>query len=1086
MLPQTDRIKEVGSMKQNNFGRMRVAGRILSMIFAFTLAAGCAAGSMLEANADQVNNFLGTRTTATKGNGDYEAFTPDEKYLNSDGSANTDALVAAHIDMGTRIAEEGSVLLKNKDNAALPLAGTENVTLMGYRSTAAYAVYGMDIGSPEEASQNVSFKDALTAAGFKVNNVVCSAYNTVSATDAYTAKDKNRLAGTGYYVESITSANRYNVAEPSIDEIKTSAGEQAFNDSIRQYKDAGIVVLGRPSSEQGDYYTGDNGRDAAAFSQSKTKNVLSLSDGERALIEFAKQNFDKVVVVLTTANPMELSELEADEGVDAILWAGYPGNYGFYGVANILAGKANPSGRLADTFAADTASTPAMQNYGLYLYTNGSSLGGSNGLNSNDYYGGAYIVHAEGIYSGYKYYETRYEDTVLSQGNATSGTGIGGYNTTGAWNYADEVTYSFGYGLSYTTFTQTITDVEFSPDNRTATVSVAVKNDGDVDGKSVIQIYGQSPYTQYDKDNGVEKASVQLLAYDKVEVAAGATVNVDVEVDMQYLASYDSKVAKSYIMEQADGYYFALGCNSQSEGAHAAINNILAAKAEDGAVIDTSKMDETGNADAVYKFRWTAAEDTFATSEEGATITNQLDDMDYNYYQKDTVQYLSRSNWQSSWPKSYTGLSVVTTTDMLKYLTNDFHTTTDTDTEGIVFGAEGETNFTDMFLSDFNDERWSGVIDKITLENAVRFTASGNRTFQQMDEVYFLSGNSYVENGSVGIQKTLSQQSDMNAPWYVDPTDENAGFYCNSFGGATLMASTWSKQLMEEMGELWGNDALFVNIPMVWAPSINMHRTPYNGRNGEYYSEDGVLSGYTALSVGSGAISKGLITSIKHFAFNEQETARNGISTYMNEQTAREGELRGFQIALEGYKNAEGKRISVLGIMTGYNRAGAIYAGAHQGLMQGILRDEWDFNGYVTSDLAQSGSTYMPYIESILAGTTNFDTAINNDSTVWRISVADLVEEVSGDAEVLRALKEDLHYSLWAFSQSNLANWMTDTTRVVWVWNWWRGAYIGTEIVSGILVAAGVVMYIYAVAIGPWREDKKNRLAAQAERSEKQ
>ena len=695
-------------------------------------------------------------------------------------------------------------------------------------------------------------------------------------------------------------------------------------------------------------------------------------------------------------------------------------------------------------------------------------------------------MHAEGIYSGYKYYETRYEDTVLSQGNATSGTGIGGYNTTGAWNYADEVTYSFGYGLSYTTFTQTITDVEFSSDNRTATVSVAVKNDGDVDGKSVIQIYGQSPYTQYDKDNGVEKASVQLLAYDKVEVAAGATVNVDVEVDMQYLASYDSKVAKSYIMEQADGYYFALGCNSQSEGAHAAINNILAAKAEDGAAIDTSKMDETGNADAVYKFRWTAAEDTFATSEAGATITNQLDDMDYNYYQKDTVQYLSRSNWQSSWPKSYTGLSVVTTTDMLKYLTNDFHTTTDTDTEGIVFGADGETNFTDMFLSDFNDARWSGVIDKITLENAVRFTASGNRTFQQMDEVYFLSGNSYVENGSVGIQKTLSQQSDMNAPWYVDPTDENAGFYCNSFGGATLMASTWSKQLMEEMGELWGNDALFVNIPMVWAPSINMHRTPYNGRNGEYYSEDGVLSGYTALSVGSGAISKGLITSIKHFAFNEQETARNGISTYMNEQTAREGELRGFQIALEGYKNAEGKRVSVLGIMTGYNRAGAIYAGAHQGLMQGILRDEWDFNGYVTSDLAQSGSTYMPYIESILAGTTNFDTAINNDSTVWRISVADLVEEVSGDAEVLRALKEDLHYSLWAFSQSNLANWMTDTTRVVWVWNWWRGAYIGTEIVSGILVAAGVVMYIYAVAIGPWREDKKNRLAAQAERSEKQ
>lgn len=1064
-------------MKQNNFNRMRRAGRVLSMVFALTLAAGCAAGSMLEANADQVNNFLGTRTTATTGGGTYDTFTPDEKFLNADGSANTDALVQAHRDMGIRIAEEGSVLLKNEGGRALPLAGNEKVTLMGYRSTAAYAVHGMDIGSPEASAQNISFRDSLKEVGFEVNDVVADAYETVSAGTNYTASTVNRLRGTGYYVTDITAENqRYNIAEPSVSEISAQAGEAAFNDSISEYGDVGIVVLGRPSSEQGDYYTGDVGRNADSFKNSKSKNILSISDGERDLLNFAKDKFKKVVLVVTTANAMELSD-DVLDGVDAILWAGYPGNYGFIGVANILAGKANPSGRLADTYAADSAASPAMANYGLYIYSNAGDFG-ENGLNYTDHFGGAYLVQAEGIYTGYKYYETRYEDSVLGRGNATSASGVGAYNDTGAWNYADEVTYPFGYGLSYTTFTQKIEDVKPSEDGRTATVSVSVENKGGMDGKSVIQLYGQSPYTA----GGVEKASVQLLAYEKVEVAAGATESVDVTVDMQYLASYDSEGAGSYIMEQSDDYYFALGCNAAGEGAHAAINNILADKGY--STENNAAMDADGDADASWKFSWDLPEDTFATSKSGEEVSNRLDDADFNHYKDGAVTYLSRSDWQGTWPKEYTGLSV--TQDMLSYLQNDFYKASSGDVSEIEFGGEGEYNFTDMFGSDFDDEKWQDVLGKITLESAVRYTAGGNRTFQQIDEISFISGSAYTENGSVGIGKTLSQQSDPNSPWYVDTTDKNASYNANSYGGATLMASTWSKELMKEMGELWGNDALFINIPMVWAPSINIHRTPYNGRNGEYYSEDGVLSGYTALSVGEGAISKGLITAIKHFAFNSQETSRNGISTFMTEQTAREGELRGFQIALEGVTGADGKRTSVLGIMTAYNRLGATYVGAHYGLMHDILRGEWDFNGYATSDLVQGNSSYMPYVESIVAGTTNFDTSVSGDNTVWGQSVYAIMDEIDEDPVMLAALKEDMHYSLWAFSQTNLANWMTDTTRVVWVWNWWRAAYIGTEIVSGIVIAAGVIMYIYAVAIGPWREDKKNRLAASAERSEQQ
>lgn len=1044
-------------MKPKSLNIMRKTGRILMMSFSLILAAGFAAGSMLEANADQVNNFLGTRTYKTTGGGTYDTFVPDEQYLNSDGSANTEALVAAHREMGIRLAEEGSVLLKNKSNA-LPLATSDKITLMGFRSTANYAIYGMDIGSPVTASQNVSFQSALTEVGFDVNATVCDAYNTVSADSKYA--DNNKISGVGYYVEDI-STKQYPIAEPTIEEIKSSAGEAAFNSSVTQYGDVGIVVIGRPSSEQAEYYTGDTGRNASDFTKSKTKNVLSLCDDERDLIEYAKTTFTKTIVIVTTSNAMELSELEADDGIDAILWAGYPGNYGFIGVSNVLAGKANPSGRLVDTYASDTAASPAMVNWGLYLYSDEATYG----LNSNLYYGGAYVVQAESIYTGYKYYETRYEDTVLGNGNASSATGVGAYATASNWTYADEVTYPFGYGLSYTSFQQEIKDVAFSSDGKTATVTVTVNNTGSVDGMSVVQLYGQSPYTEYDKTNSVEKASVQLLAYEKVSVEHGKSEEVTVEVDMQYLASYDSVKAKSYIMEQSDNYYFALGCNPNdgTEGAHAAINNILAAKGKTTA----DGMDAEGYIKAAYRFSWDKATDTFATTKAGVSVTNQLDDADYNYYKSGTVTYLSRSDWSGTWPKSYTGLS--TTSEMLNYLKNSFYTPTATDSVDVTFGAtagEDAVNFTDMFGSDFDDERWAEILSRISVEDAVKFTASGNRSFYQLDAIHFVAGSSYVENGSVGIQKTLSGMSDENAPWCVSDDDPNAKYYCNTFGSPTLMASCWDKELMNEMGVLWGNDALFINIPMVWAPSINIHRTPYNGRNGEYYSEDGVLSGYTAYEVGVGALSKGLIAAVKHFAFNDSETSRLGLSTYMNEQTARENELRGFQIALEGVYDSEGNRSALIGIMTAYNRIGATYAGAHVGLMSNILRGEWDYNGYATSDLLPPGSvsTYMPYYESIIAGTTNYDTSLTNNgaTTVWRVDVADIVANIQLDGTFLKALQDDVHYSLWAFSQSNLANWMTADTQLVWCLNWWRAVYYGVEILSGVVIAGGLLLYLFA------------------------
>ncbi len=1071
-------------MKHRKHHSRRKSGRIVIAVSALLMTLCLSAGSMLESNVDQVNNFLDTKTTAIHGGGTYDKFTPDGTYLTEKGKANTDALKKAHEDMGVAISEEGSVLLKNDGALPMNLATEKKVTVMGLRASDKYAIYGMDIGSPEESSQNVNISDALNGVGFEVNSTVYEAYNALSETPEYKPASAtaarasvNMLPGTGYFVTELTDAHKYTVAEPSVDAVKAQAGEN-FDASVAEYDDAAIVVLGRPASEQSDYYAGEVGADPAGFTQSKTKNVLSLSDGERALLEYAKSNFEKVVVLLGTNNAMEVEELEQDAGINAVLWIGGVGNTGFKGVANVLAGKANPSGRLVDIYASSTTSAPATVNMGLYHYANYGTSGqnayieGPSGkLESNKYYADAYVMYAESIYTGYKYYETRYEDSILNDvsSNATSNTGASPYASGDAWSYADEVTYAFGHGLSYTRFEQKITDVQFSSDHRSATLTVSVKNTGSMDGKSVVQVYGQSHYTEYDKTNGVEKAAVQLLAFEKVAVASGKTETVEVEVDMQLLASYDETNAKTYIMEASDEYYFALGHNSNtgSEGSHAAINNILALKGKTTA----DGMDENGDTDGAYRFSWSKEnERLFSTSKSGATITNQLDDVDFNYFSDGVVSYLSRKDWKGTWPKEYKSGIGASEKMMTEYLKNDCYTPEDEDISSLIFGKEYAENedvdFTDMFGKAFEDADWDKLMDKITIADMVRYTCCGNRNFSSMPSVGFIGdGVSYTENGSVGIAKTLKQQSDELAPWYVAEDDPNANYGTNSFATAPVMASTWNKDLMYEMGVLWGNDALFINIPMVWAPSINTHRTAYNGRNGEYYSEDGVLSGFIALAVGDGALSKGLITSIKHFAFNSQEVARNGISTFMTEQTAREGELRGFQVALEGTYDEEGNRTSVLGIMTAYNRIGAKYVGAHKGLMNGILREEWDYNGYATSDLVVTASIYMTYAESMLVSTTNFDSNINKstDMTAWGITVAELVDKVDGDAELLARIKENTRYSLYTFAQSNLANWMSADTEVVWIWNWWRIAYIGGAALCGLLLLFGMYLYIRGV-----------------------
>lgn len=627
--------------------------RGFTTVTASLLAFSIGAGAVCERWKENIDQNIGTTSsiieTADK--------TKEGTYTYLSDYTSTDDLIQRHLELNELLSEEGSVLLKNEQQA-LPLAQGASVTLFG--SNSHYPYYGGQMGGSVEESQAVSLETALTERGFTVNPVMTELYETMGNIVTGTTQDGKDIYG--YQPGDIAvnlftgvATEGYRVGEPPLSVYEENDPDYA--DSFEQYSDAAIVVIGRTGTEGGDYQPGKEG---LAEGESGT-TALALNEEEKDMISLACDNFDKVIVLVNTISQMEIEELRQNDEIDAILWVGFPGCYGFYGVADILNGTSNPSGHLADTYAVNSLSAPSMQNYGYIEYANGR--------------GGAfntYIVEAEGIYIGYKYYETRYADAVMKQGNADSNAGS---STDKGWNYKNEVSYGFGYGLSYTEFEQTLDSVILNED-KTVTVTATIKNIGDTAGKDVAQIYVQTPYTDYDKENLVEKSAVQLIDYMKSDILQpGESQTLTTTFDMKYMASYDYTKAKTYIMDAGD-YYLALG-----NGAHDALNNILAAQGysvKDG-------MDYAGKEDLVFTWNQKELDTTsFAVAENGSKITNQLDDADLNYWQPDTVTYLSRQDWEKTWTKRYENIEI--TEEMDEYLTkkNGFY---------YIMCAEGGTGY---------------------------------------------------------------------------------------------------------------------------------------------------------------------------------------------------------------------------------------------------------------------------------------------------------------------------------------------------------------------------------------------------------
>ena len=998
--------------------------RGFAYLFAVLILLGSTAGHALEANRNVVDGFFGTKSytvVTDKESGElYSTFTADYE--------NTDALVAANELMGERLEEEGAVLLKN--NGALPL--TENarsVTLLGVRAEAK-TLYGATIGVNVPNAQNVSLTQALTEKGFSVNETSNAAYSTL---DGSTYKKANKFAAS--FSGVLPDAEpQYDIGEPTVEEL--TAAESGFMESLKKYGDAAIVVLGRPGSEAGDYYPGATGVD-----QSKgARNPLALTNAERDLIAFAGENFDTVIVLINSANTMEIRELEENDSVSAILWIGWPGNYGMRGVVDVLTGEVNPSGALPDIYASDSTSAPAMANFGVIAWKNAAST-----LDTAVDRGDFYLIEAEGIYTGYRYYETRYADSVMGQGNADSTAGT--FDSTAGWNYDEEVVYPFGYGLSYTTFTKVLDAISVDVDANTVSATVTVENIGDVAGKTPVQLYAQAPYIQ----GGVEKSAIVLLDYGKTDVLQpGESTTVTIQADLQNLSSYDDQNAQTYILDGGD-YFFTV-----ADGSHEAVKNVLASQgyeAEgDAANVKTWSYDPANGVDV----------STYAISSGGVKVENHLSDADFNTWVPGTVTYLSRSDWEGTWPKTYDDLAFPE--EMLKYLKNDFYEIAQNDdVSDILFNVKSPDGLTisDMKGAEYDDPRWEELLNQLDLQEAILFITKGNRNAPAMDSIGF-SGGQYTENGPNGFNAKLAAYSDDASPWYVTAEDANAEYQANNMGCAPLLAATFNKEFAEEYGVLWGNNSLFNGLPFIWGPGLNLHRHAYNGRNGEYYSEDPVLSGYIGLGIAKGALTKGLICAPKHYAFNDQESNRNGVAPFMNEQKARELELRSFQIAIEG---------GTLGVMTSFSRIGPVYVGAHKGLITDILCKEWGFNGYIISDMVNPAS-YMTWKESVIAGTTNFDT--NDINELWNTYITDTTNTLSKDAQMLKAIKERVHNTLYVYAQSNAMNGINASSHRVELNVWWRTAY--KAVYYGSIALTVICALGYAVsAVQESKKRKENK-----------
>ncbi len=899
----------------------------------------------------------------------------NEVAYTSDYKNKEDALEKSN-KLNVEFAKEGIVMLKN-ENKALPLAEKSKISVFGKNSVnLVYGGSGSGGVTKDEYTKNIY--DSLSDAGFETNPALQTFYNDSSRSGS--GRDENPDMNSG-------GVPGFRTGETPI-----SSYDDTVKNSYASYNDAAIIVFSRIGGEGADLPRTSVDKDGNIIEGARNKDdhYLQLDQNETDLItHVCSSGFKHVIVLLNSAAAMEVGFLTDptyyayNEKIDAALWMGGPGKTGIMALGQILKGKdadgnqISPSGRTCDTYAKDFKKDPTWNNFG-----NNRGEGDSYYVGSKEkkYY---FVDYEEGIYVGYRYYETR---------------GLGNEE----W-YTNNVNYPFGYGLSYTTFEYTVKNKgqldqkTLNPDKKYE-IEVEVKNTGDYASKEVVEIYATAPY----KTNGIEKAYKVLVGFAKTKlIEPKGSDTVKIEVDPYSFASYDyndknGNGFKGYELEKGD-YTLHVAKNAHED-------------------IDSFKM--TLDEDKKY--------DKDTTT--GATVTNLFDDVD-----DQLGSVLSRSDWEGTWPATRTKEERTVDSsfiDVLKsedsgrpddtYGTSSSNSTNipdrgvlreaDPSTEETASGEntnedDGTLKLRNLVGADYDDPRWEELINQLS--------------FKDMVDMY--SQGAFKTNALLGIGKPKSNDSDGPVGWtnFMDPTTY---YKTCSYCGEALLGATWNVEIMEQMGTSVGNEALIGDsngIPYTgwYAPAVNIHRSPFGGRNFEYFAEDGFLSGKMAAAEIKGASSKGVLTELKHFALNEQETHRsnNGVCTWATEQSIREVYLRPFEIAVK-----EGK---TKGIMSSFNRIGSRWAGGSYALLTSLLRKEWGFNGCVICDY-NDGTPYMSCRQEIYAGG-NVNLASRQDY-YWN----DANESDPHDVYVVR---EATHGTLYAYANSNALN----TEIVGYTTPWW-------------------------------------------------
>ena len=924
-------------------------------------------------------------------------------YESEEDLVNNDMAVCRQVEA------EGAALLLNKNNA-LPLAADAKMSLFS-QSAADPVLTGTGsafMATGDAVSLYAALQDSF-APGC-VNQELWKFYKT----SGY--KRVNAALSGG-------SPDQYR-----INEVPWEKYPEALKATFPQFGDAAIVVLSRSSGEGADL---PNSLEALRDYMTDG-DYLQLCAEERALLDNLMQLkqdgvFKKVIVILNSSSTLQLDFID-DYDIDALLWVGNLGLNGIPAVADILAGKVNPSGRIVDTFQKDNHAAPAMQNYDAYPYTNAAELGLAAAQNNNalgiDKCNQNYVVYQEGIYVGYRYFETRYEDYVLGRGNA------------GDYDYDKLVAFPFGSGLSYTTFDYS--DFKITDQGSTILAEVDVTNTGKVDGKHTVQIYFQSPYTQYDIDNGVEKAAVELCGFDKKEIAAGKTEHFAIEIRKDDLTSYDSNLAKTYIMDAGD-YYFTVAAD-----AHNAVNNILMAK---GA--DTARMSGTG--DAALTATWTLDEmDTITYSVSaytGNAITNLFEDADLNKYagaEGQTVTYLSRNDWEGTFPTTQS--LYVTDAMWADGLTHNAEERTAIVEkmktlywQGATLpesGTGGALKAIDFVETRYEDSAWDKLVSQISYGDMLNTIYNGAYNTHALPAINLPA--TMEADGPTGYTKSLMGGSSGMA-----------------FTSEDVIAATYSREIACLVGKCMAEDMLHSNqnsdstsVAGIYAPGLNIHRSQYLGRHNEYYSEDGWLSGEIAASQVQGIRSKGVLAFAKHFALNDQEQGRYGISVWANEQSIREVYLEAFEGAIRG---------GAMNVMTSFNRIGVVWSGSHYGLMTGILRDEWGMEGAAITDMSMNAK-WMDYRMGLLAG---------QDIWCGQKGSMGTLDGTENDPAIASAVHRAMKNIVYSVTRTNAMN--VGDAVVLTVTPTWKIALYALTGAFYALTAAGVFLTI--------RRKKKNNAA---------